>query len=193
MAIIGKFIADFCALFLAINIIGHLKAFLSISAEMQPKQVRKTLLNSVYFIFFMAIGLMFISWLIFSLLGVRPVDLQIAAGVLLFIFSAYSLLNREDKTSGLISSTIFPATAQLIINPAFLLMLLVLMSLTGFIITGLSLLLNLFIVLYFLINSSKIVGLLEASGVKIISRVINMLLCAYAVMLIRGAIAALKS
>ncbi len=193
MAIIGKFIANFCALFLAIDIIGHLIAFLSVSAEMQPKQVRKNLLNSVYFIFFIAVGFLFLCGLIFTLTGIKPVDLQIAGGVLLFVFSVYSLLSREEEIAVVKSSTQFPAAAQLIISPVFLVMLLVLMSLNGFIITLLSLLINLIIVLYFLINCSKVVGLLEPSGVKIISKVVNMLLCAYAVMLIRQAIAALVS
>ena len=193
MVIIGKFIANFCALFLAIDIIGHLIAFLSVSAEMQPKQVRKNLLNSVYFIFFISIGFMFLCGLIFALTGISPVDLQIAAGVLLFVFSVYALLSGKEEISVVKNSTVFPAVAQLIISPVFLVMLLVLMSLNGFIITLLSLLINLIIVLYVLLNCSKLVGLLELSGVKIISRVVNMLLCAYAVMLIRQAIAALIS
>ncbi len=193
MVIIGKFIASFCALLLAIDIIGHLIAFLSVSAEMKPKQVRKNLLNSVYFIFFISIGFMFLCGLIFALTGISPVDLQIAAGVLLFVFSVYALLSRKEEISVVKSSTLFPAAAQLIISPVFLVMLLVLMSLNGFIITLLSLLINLIIVLYVLLNCSKLVGLLELSGVKIISRAVNMLLCAYAVMLIRQAIAALIS
>lgn len=188
MAIIGKFIANFCALFLAINIIGHLIAYLSISAQLQSNQGRKTLLKSINFIFLVSISFMFICWLIFALTGISPADLQIAAGVLLFSFSIYALLNKEEEISPAKSSTLFPAAAQLIITPVFLVMLLVLMSLNGFIITLLSLLINLILVVYLLVNSQNVIGLLEHSGVKIISRVVNMLICAYAVMLIRQAI-----
>ncbi|MFH1094129.1 MAG: MarC family protein [Candidatus Omnitrophota bacterium] len=188
MAIIGKFIANFCALFLAINIIGHLIAYLSISAQLQSNQGRKILLKSINFIFLVSISFMFICWLIFALTGISPADLQIAAGVLLFSFSIYALLNKEEEISPAKSSTLFPAAAQLIITPVFLVMLLVLMSLNGFIITLLSLLINLILVVYLLVNSQNVIGLLEHSGVKIISRVVNMLICAYAVMLIRQAI-----
>ncbi len=193
MAVIGKLIANFCVLFLAIDIIGQVISFLSVFAELKPKQIKKNVLDSVYFVFFIAVGFMLLCRLIFALIGISPSDLQIAAGVLLFIFSVCSILNREEEISVAKSSAVFPAAAQLIIGPVFLVALLVLMSLNGFIITVLSLVINLIVVLYVLINYTKVIGLLEISGVRIISKVINMLLCAYAVMLIRQAIVALIS
>lgn len=191
MAIIGKIIANFCALFLAIDIVGQMVAFLSISAELQPKQIRKNLLNSVYFVFFVSLLIMFLGWIILAFLGVNTLDMQIAAGILLLVFSIWTLLRSDQEVAITKDATLFPAVAQLIITPIFLVMILALMSVNGLIITSISLLINLGIVLYFLINSSKIIGLLGVSGIKIISKIVNMLLCAYAVMLIRQAIAVL--
>ncbi|MCK4994860.1 MAG: MarC family protein [Candidatus Omnitrophica bacterium] len=188
MAIIGKLIANFCALFLAIDIMGKLSPFLSITDGKQPKQIRKILLNSVYFIFFFSLGLMFLCGLISTLLGVSSSDIQISGGVLLFSFLIFVLLRKQDEVSIVKDSTLFPAVAQLIITPVFFIMLLVLMSLNGFIITALSLFVNMIVVLYFLINGSKLIGGLDPIGSRVVSRIVNILLCAYAVMVIRQAI-----
>ena len=188
MGIIAKLIANFCALFLAIDIAEHLTAFLSITDGMQPKAVRKMLLNSAYFVFFVAVVIMLLGWLVLSLLNVSPKDMQISGGVLLLIFSLFSLLRKENEVSAAKEATVFPAAAQFIITPVFPVMLLILMSLNGFVITVLSLILNLTAVLYLLINSSKVIGLLESTGVRALSRVFKILLCSYAVMLIRVAL-----
>ncbi len=193
MGIIGKLIANFCAFFLAINILGQLIAFLSISEQMQPKQARKTLLNSAYFIFFVSLVIMFIGWILSALTGIRPVDMQISGGVLLLAFAVLALIRPDEEISIVKDSTFFPVTAQLIVTPVFFIMLLVLMSLNGFIITALSLFLNLLVVIYFFINSSKIVGLVGPGGIRTISRIVNILICSYAVMLIRVAITAMFS
>ena len=186
--IIGKLISGCCVLFLAVDIIGHLIAFLSVSADLQPKQVRKNLVKSVYFLCLFSLGFMLLCWIFLKAAAISDVDLQVAAGVLLLIFSVYTLLNKAEEISFVKDSKSIPAAAQLIISPVFLIALLALMSISGFIITVLALGVNLIIAVYFLINSSKIVGLLEVSGVKIFSKAANMLLCAYAIMLIRQAI-----
>ena len=187
MAVILKLIANFCALFLAIDIAGHLSAFSLISEQKEPKQSKKNLYNTANFIFFVSLVIMFIGWLVFALMGIRPFDIQIAAGVLLLIFSISALFRAQEDVSVVKDTTLFPALAQLIITPVFSVMLLVLMSLDGFLITALSLIINLAAMLYFLLNSSKVTGLLGPAGVRTVSRIVKIMLCSYAVMLIREA------
>ena len=184
VSILGKIITSFCALFLAINAIGKVFEVLSVAKVEKANPQKKQLTSAGYFVFFTAISFMLISKLILSLLSLSTVDFKIAGGILLFLLAAYHLL---DKNEPLIfkESKVFPLISQLIIRPAFLIMLLVLICQYGFIITLLALLLNLVVTYHVFKNSAKLLGIIEESGVKIVSKALSILLCAYAVMLLR--------
>ncbi|MBI4845230.1 MAG: MarC family protein [Candidatus Omnitrophica bacterium] len=186
MKLISALFVSFFALFIVIDAVGLVPVFLSITKGMQPKRRKDLLRRSVISAALICIVFMILGGLIFWILGVTIADFQVAGGILLLVFSIRFLIQKnEPKRIAGDDMAIVPLATPLIAGPAVLTILLALKTSYGFIVTLIALLLNMPMVFFIFYHSELIAKALGDSGMKAISKVVEIILSAFAVMLIR--------
>ena len=173
-------------LFVAIDIVGVLPLFLSLthglSADAQKRAVRDSVVTALL------VGIVFIAMgeAIFSILGVTNDDFKIAGGLVLLVFAVLDLIRRDElprQPAG--KPGIVPIGVPLIVGPAVLTTLIVLVDHYGIVVTLVSFLLNLLIVWLALRRSAAVIAVLGGGGIIAVSKVMALLLASIAVMMIR--------
>lgn len=172
---------SFFGLFIALDIIGLLPGLNSLPVNENKKQFR-----SVYKSLAIGLGFLIVCRIMAGFLGLVTVDFQIAGGIGLFVLSIYYLLNPDWKKKLMLeSSNIFPLTAPLIIGPSVIIVILVLMSSYGLVITIFSFAANMFFADMIFKNANKIQKRLSEKGVVLLSKTFDIFLSVFAIMLIR--------
>lgn len=185
------FLKAFMPLFFAIDAIGILPAFMSVTGDVSIMQRRKVVNQAAVTAFGISVFFIFFGQAIFKLLGITVYDFKVAGGVLLLIFSIHDLLfdqgNRRkagaDDTIGIV-----PIGTPLIIGPGALTTLLLLVDTTGYTWTMMSLTLNVAIVWLVFFFSDRVIKIITKPGAIAIGKVFALFLAAIAVMLIRSGI-----
>jgi len=190
---IRQFILSFIPLFVAVDALGNIPFFISLTSGMAPKQ-RKTVVNeSVSVAGLLAVLFMLIGKWVLRVMGITVSDFKIAGGILLLVISVNLLLPGKNKfiklPEGQQSIGIFPLATPLITGPAVLTTTLIMADHFGILMTLVSLILNMLITWVVFLGSGRILRLIGESGSRAISKVSDILLAAIAVMLIRQGIA----
>ncbi|MDD5492789.1 MAG: MarC family protein, partial [bacterium] len=138
---IKPYLLSFIPIFVAINILGILPIFLSLTAEMSEVEKKKNIVESVITATSIAIIFMLVGKLIFLIMGITVADFKIGGGILLLILSVNLLLPgvssaREKQYQ---DAGIFPIGTPLITGPAVLTTTLVLTDAFGMFATFISL------------------------------------------------------
>ena len=172
-------------MFVAADPIGMLPIFLGLTERLREKQRRKIATFSVIAAFIFSICFVFIGKSMFNFLGITMNDFMIAGGVLLFLLAAADIMggvksSQHGKVSGIV-----PIGVPLIAGPAVLTTALMLVDLYGVSATIVSILINFALVLLVLLTSSFWIKLLGKYIAEAMSKIMNLLLAAIAVMLIR--------
>jgi multiple antibiotic resistance protein len=173
-------------LFVAIDVLGILPIFASLTTEMAPKDRKRVVRQSLVTAFLVSIGFVAAGKFIFNLLGISVADFQIAGGALLFIISIVDLLFPE-KTRTFPKETmgVVPIGIPLIVGPAVLTLLLIIVQSYGYFPTLLCLILNLFIVWFVFSQAHRVLRWIKEGGAKGIAKVSSLLLAAFGMMMIR--------
>jgi multiple antibiotic resistance protein len=176
----------FIPLFVAIDVLGILPIFASLTTEMAPKDRKRVVRQSLVTAFLVSIGFVAAGKFIFNLLGISVADFQIAGGALLFIISIVDLLFPE-KTRTFPKETmgVVPIGIPLIVGPAVLTLLLIIVQSYGYFPTLLCLILNLFIVWFVFSQAHRVLRWIKEGGAKGIAKVSSLLLAAFGMMMIR--------
>lgn len=176
----------FIPLFVAFDVLGILPIFVSLTSEMEPRDRKKVIRQSLVTAFLVSLGFVVAGKFIFTLLGVSVADFQIAGGALLFIIAIVDLLFPE-KTRSFPRETmgVVPIGIPLIVGPAVLTLLLIIVRSYGYLSTLLCLVLNLFIVWFVFSQAHQILRGIKEGGAKGIAKVSSLLLAAFAMMMIR--------
>lgn len=185
------FLAAFMPLFFAIDAIGILPAFLSVTGDASLIQRRRVVNQAVMTAFGISIFFIFFGQVIFKQLGITVDDFKVAGGLLLLILAVHDLLfdqgNRRkagaDDTIGIV-----PIGTPLIIGPGALTTLLLIVDTTGYTWTMTSLVLNIAIVWAIFYNSDKVIRIITKPGAIAVGKVFALFLAAIGVMLIRSGI-----
>jgi len=192
MNILSALFISFCALFIALDAIGLLPKFSIFIKEMPPKEIRKKLISSVYMALAIVIGLLIVCKIITWMMGISTADFQIGAGIVLFIMSVYYLLNFDVKKEfNLQATNVLPLAVPIIIGTNVIVMVLVLMSSYGLIITSFSFAANMFLVYIIFRNSDKLQSVLGENGIAFLSKTVSILLSVFSIMLIKKGLIAL--
>jgi multiple antibiotic resistance protein len=184
------YILSFISLFVAVDAIGNIPLFLSMTEGCNKHQRREVIRYSVSTATLVAVLFMFIGKWILRFIGVSIADFQIAGGTLLFFISMRLLL--PTTTKGFVTPTtyhqdfgVFPLGTPLITGPAVLTTTLMMVDNYGTIPTFVALLANMGIVLITLYKSDMFTKLLGTSGLRAVSKIVYILLAAIGVMMIR--------
>lgn len=177
---------SFIPLFVAVDAIGLLPLFVSLTGGLQPREKDRVILQSIVTASGVALGFILIGKAVFQVLGITIGDFMIAGGVILFVIAITDLISPSQRRRASLSEVgVVPLGTPMIVGPAVLTTCLVIIPEYGLIATMISMLLNLVLTGVLLKASSRLVAFLGDAGTKALSKVISLLLAAIAVMLIR--------
>lgn len=181
----------FVPLFVAVDPIGVMPIYLSITDGVEIKKRRSIVLSSVITALVVGLLFVFVGDAVFRFLGITVGDFMIAGGIVLFLISVGDLITVE-KTSpraiGAESLGPVPIGIPLIAGPAVLTTILLLVQEYGFFPTAIAITANILIAGVIFLLSGRIIGLIGNSGSKILSKIASLFLTAIAVMMVRRGI-----
>lgn len=190
---LAPFILSFIPIFVAVDCLGTIPIFLSLTERMGHKQHRIVIFHSVATATIIAILFMVIGKFILHVIGVTINDFKIAGGILLLVLSINLLLPGKFKGEYFLSSKegdigVFPLGTPLITGPAVLTTTLIVLDSFGALATFVSLILNMLVVWVTFIFAERLMRLMGSAGIRAFSKVAYILLAAIAIMMIRKGI-----
>lgn len=182
----------FVPLFVAVDAIGVLPLFLSLTEDVEPQKIRRIVLQSMVTALIVALAFIAVGSVILRLLGVTVADFMVAGGTLLFVISIRDILSTEKRSSAVDTDSLgaVPIGVPLITGPAVLTTSLLLINEHSLFITSAAIIVNILIaggVFYFSPLINKVLG---KTGSKTISKITSLLLAAIGIMIIRRGVAA---
>ncbi len=192
------FVLTFLPLFVAIDVVGVIPFYLALTQGMQRVEKRKVIWQSILTAAAVSIAFLFIGKFIFIVLGITVDDFKIAGGIVLLVLAVLDLVRtgtaeEEVKSMQGLSIGVVPLGTPFLVGPAVLTTILILVDLHGPVMTVLALLLNFIIVALAFLGAEQLTRVLGPDGIRALSKIVYLLLAAYAVMMIRLGLQAMLS
>lgn len=185
----------FVPLFVAIDAVGNLPIIIARTHHFAPRRRRLVLTEA--FLTALAVGLTFMlaGKALLRYLGITVEDFLIGGGLILLALSVRDLVSTGSEEASpsedeLESPGAVPIGTPLLVGPATMATLLLLVDQYGPWVTGLAFLLNLIIAWLFFDQAGRVSRFLGRRGLRATSKVMNLLLAAIAVHLIRRGLVA---
>jgi len=177
-------------LFVAVDAIGLLPMFLNLTEDVDKRQVRRIVVQSVATAMAVSLAFVAIGELVLRLLGITVADFMIAGGSLLFGLSLTDLLSFEKQHRRIDAESLgaVPVGVPLIVGPAVLTTTILLMHQQGVLNTSAAVVINILFAGVVLWYSDSVMKVLGKVGAKTISKLANILLAAIGVMMVRKGI-----
>jgi multiple antibiotic resistance protein len=185
---IKSFLLTFVPLFIAVDALGNVPFFMSLTEGMPAAEQRKTAHIAVGTAAVVGLAFLFFGRFILSLMGISVGSFAIAGGIVLLVLSIkYLTTGRMVELIKEEMVAVVPIGTPLTVGPATITTLLLLTSEFPVALVLLSFLLNLVISWGSFLLSQRIVRFMGQGGLKAVSKVFSLLLAAIAVtMVIRG-------
>ena len=176
----------FVALLVAVDILGVLPVYLSLTADLSFEERGKLPRQSTLTATAIGAGFLLVGQAIFPVLGVSVGDFQVAGGILLVVISLHDLVNPGKVLRRPAASVgVVPIGTPMIVGPAVLTTLLILVQSHGYLITALAFGVNMaiaFLVLRYAVNLARLLG---EGGSRAVGKVASVFLAAFGVSLVR--------
>jgi len=186
---IQNIILAFVPIFVAVDAVGTLPIFVSLTDGFEAKERRNVIFQSVLTATLLSFGFIFLGKGIFTLLGITVGDFMVAGGVILFIISVSDIINPVSRRFIVGKELgVVPLSTPLMVGPAVLTTSLILIDTHGLTPTLISILVNLILAGIIFSSSNAIIKILGSSGTRAVSKIMSLLLGAIAVMMIRKGI-----
>jgi multiple antibiotic resistance protein len=187
LSFLNDFIMAFIPLFVAIDVLGLVPLFLSLTTGMTLKAKRQLIVEATLTAGAVALLFLALGKVIFKFLGITENDFRIGGGIVLLVLAVTDLLFSSDerKNPNASSVGIVPIGIPLIMGPAALTSIIIIVDAYGYWISMLSLALNLFIVWFTFRHSDVVIKILGEGGSKAFAKVASLFMVAIAVMMIR--------
>ncbi len=182
---------SFIPLFVAIDPIGVMPMYLSLTRGLDHNDRKKVVRDSILTACILGVIFVLAGKFIFKILGITVADFAIAGGLLLFIFSILDLLKEENPEARKVAHSslgIFPIGTPLIVGPAVLTTLIILVDTQGFLATLIAFGANLIILGVVLYKANIILSFLGEGGARGFAKVMSILLAAIGIMMVRRGI-----
>ena len=179
----------FIPLFVAVDAIGVLPIFASLTEELDKKEKLKVIFQSITTAICLAIGFIFLGQAVFRFLNITVGDFMIAGGILLFCIAITDILSPVKKRripSKELGSV--PLGTPLIVGPAVLTTSLIVMQQYGLAPTLIAVLANVLLAGVIFLFSHVAIKVLGEAGSRALSKIAALLLAAIAVMMVRRGI-----
>jgi multiple antibiotic resistance protein len=176
----------FVALLVAVDILGVLPVYLSLTADLSFEERGKLPRESTLTATAIGVGFLLVGQAIFPVLGVSVGDFQVAGGILLVVISLHDLLNPGKVLRRPAASVgVVPIGTPMIVGPAVLTTLLILVQSHGYLITALAFGVNMAIAFLVLRYAANLARLLGEGGSRAVGKVASVFLAAFGVSLVR--------
>lgn len=183
------FTLTFTAVFVALDIIGTLPMYASMTQDLDRPARVKIVNTSMGVAFLVALVFIFAGQLILRYLGITLIDFKIAGGLVLLLVSLADLVGQPESGKRFSGSTgVVPLAVPLITGPGVLTTLLLQVESIGIGLTLIALILNYFLAWALLMQSNRITLILGRDGTAVISKIAALLLAAIAVSMMRAGI-----
>jgi multiple antibiotic resistance protein len=185
---------SFIPLFVAVDAIGTLPIFMTLTAELSNREKRGIIFQSVITALCVAIGFIFLGKALFRFLGISVGDFMVAGGAILFCIAIIDIVNPykrrrlPGKTLGVV-----PLGTPLIVGPAVLTTSLIVIGQYGVYATLIAVAVNVLLAGLVFAGSTVLMKVLGDAGTQACSKVTSLLLAAIAVMMMRQGITELLS
>lgn len=175
----------FIPLFVAMDPVGILPIYMSVTKDMSDDEKRKVIKYSVAAAMAVCITFIAIGEFVFRTLGITVSDFKIAGGLLLLVLAIIELLKDSGRQKQADDVGIVPLGVPLLVGPAVLTTLIVLVDHYGILSTIISLTINLIVAYATFTFATGIIKKIGKHGVIAVSKIVALLLAAIAVMMIR--------
>jgi multiple antibiotic resistance protein len=183
---IKNILLSFIPLFVAVDAVGVLPIFVSLTEGLEQKEKTKVIIQSVITASVLAVSFILLGKGVFRLLGITIGDFMIAGGAILFCIAIIDIINPVKKRRVPPQSLgAVPIGTPLIVGPAVLTTSLVIISEYGLAATVTAVLVNILLAGLIFHASFILMKVLGEAGTKALSKITSLLLAAIAVMLIR--------
>lgn len=189
MSVFTNILLSFTAIFVALDIIGTVPMYLSMTQGMERSERNRVVNTSMVVAFAVALIFVFLGQKIFRFLGIGIFDFKIAGGLVLLLVSLTDLVGGPEvihKPSG--STGIVPLAVPLITGPGVLTTLILQVGLVGYLLTVVALVANYFIAWILLRKSETVTRVIGKDGTVVLSKIAALLLAAIAVAMIRSGV-----
>ena len=178
---------SFVPLFVAVDAIGVLPMFLSLTGDLDADRRGRVIRQSLFTAAGLALGFVLLGRAVFRFLGITIGDFMIAGGAILFCLSILDLIQPGTKERRMPSQDLgaVPLGTPLIAGPAVLTTSLVCESQYGVGPTIVSLILNIALAGLLMRSATGLIRVMGDAGSKALSKIMSLLLASIAVMLIR--------
>jgi multiple antibiotic resistance protein len=183
------FLTSFTAQFVALDIIGAIPIYFSLTHKMDDHNRNIMMNKSMMVAFIVALVFMLIGLQIFKFMGIEIFDFKMAGGLVLLLIALAELAGgpeAEKNSSG--STGIVPIAVPLISGPGVLTTLILQVSTVGYLVTSVALVVNYSLAWVILRNSSRVKNLIGKDGTLIISKIAALLLAAYSLAMLRSGV-----
>ncbi len=181
-------------LFVAMDPPGLIPVFLNITQGFTAAQRRRITLQAVPTALAIAVVFILVGRPLLSFLKIDIPDLQIAGGIILFVYALMDLMVagkpmvREEQSLGIV-----PLATPLIVGPAVLTLCLVLRDQHGWLTTFSALIVNLLLVLLAMLFAERLLRWFPMNAMRAVSKVVDLLLAAIGVGFVRAGVLAIMN
>jgi multiple antibiotic resistance protein len=184
---LGSFFISFMAILVAMDIIGTIPMYLSMTKNLVTTERNRIVDTSMLVAFAVAILFVFLGQTIFRHLGISIFDFKIAGGLVLLLVSLADLAGGpaavHQEASG--STGIVPLAVPLITGPGVLTTIILQIGTMGYLITLGALVANYALAWLLLRKSETVTRVIGKDGTVVLSKIAALLLAAIAVSMIR--------
>ncbi|MDE3057233.1 MAG: MarC family protein [Bacteroidota bacterium] len=186
MKLLHNFLMAFIPVFVAIDVLGVIPVFMSLTQGMDTKSRKRLIVEATMTAGAVALVFLVAGKLLFSFLGITENDFRIGGGIVLLVLSVNDLLFASDTRRDPGTSVgVVPIGIPLIMGPAALTAIIIVVDSYGYWISILSLFINLFIVWLVFRHSDFLMRLVGVGGSRAFGKVASLFMAAIAVMMIR--------
>lgn len=182
----------FIPIFVAVDAIGVLPIFISLTEEVKQQQRIKIIAQSMLTAVCVAVAFIFLGKAVFKALGITIGDFMVAGGAILFCLAITDIINpmkRRRMPAEELGAV--PLGTPLIVGPAVLTTSMIIISEYGLTATLISVVVNIMLAGIIFSGAEAVMKVLGEAGTKVLSKIMSLLLAAIAVMLIRKGMAGL--
>jgi multiple antibiotic resistance protein len=174
-------------LFVAVDAIGNLPLYISMTEDVAAERRRIIIVESVITASIVAVAFVWFGPVLLRFLGISVPDFMIAGGLLLLAIALAELLTGEKRQRQADPGSLgaVPIGIPLITGPAVLTTCILLRDIHGRGITTLAVVINIILAGLTFLSAEPITRAIGRTGTKTVSKLASLLLAAIAVMLIR--------
>ncbi len=181
----------FIPLFVAFDGVGLLPVYVGLVQPLTARQRSRALVEAIVTAFGVSLGFLLVSRAIFSLMGLEVADVMVAGGAILIALCLRELLLPERPSRRDLKPGVVPLGVPLLAGPAVLTTVLLVRDRYGWPVALAALAANGIAIWLILRGGEWLMRRLGREGSRVVSKIFNLVLTAFGVMLIRQGVSAM--